>query len=225
MIASYPCPIADAAGCTEAALLLDGVRAHRLLIIAPLFEEMNRTRRWLADVMRQLDAAGIDSFLPDLPGCNESLAALDAQSIASWRAAVDAATAHFMPTAVFALRGGNLLVDERLAVPLVRLAPLDGAKILRGLVRARVMASKEAGDAENADQLMQQGRADGLELAGYRLSPTMVSDLEQAVVANTSDMVLDAAKLGGPPLWLRVEPSHDPEQAAALAALLAAVIR
>ena len=35
-------------------------------------------RRLTVEVMRRLDAAGIDCFLPDLPGCNESLQPLEA---------------------------------------------------------------------------------------------------------------------------------------------------
>ena len=51
-----------------------------------MFDEANKLRHFTIELMRRLDTAGIDTFLPDLPGCNESLAPLEAQT--GWQRSV-----------------------------------------------------------------------------------------------------------------------------------------
>ena len=87
----WPSPAVDGGTRNEAALAFDGGREARLLVIPPLFEEANKLRHQLVEVLRRLDASGIDSFIPDLPGCNESRALLGQQTLENWRAATAAA--------------------------------------------------------------------------------------------------------------------------------------
>lgn len=219
MPATWPCPgpsgIAD-----EYAVAFDRGRAVRLLIVPPLFEEMNRTRRMLIEMQRQLDALGVDSMLPDLPGCNESTQAFAAQSLGSWRDAMAAAARHFAATHVLAVRGGALVFPTNL--PGWVLEPLKGSSILRQLLRARVLAAKEAGREESSADLLEQGRNHGLELAGYHLSAALVAGLDAAVPQDEGQVVLRQAALGGSALWLRSEPGEDPAQSASLARIIAA---
>ncbi len=219
MPATWPCPgpsgIAD-----EYAVLFDRARPVRLLIVPPLFEEMNRTRRMLIETQRRLDGLGIDSMLPDLPGCNESAQAFSAQSLGSWRDAMAAASRHFVATHVLALRGGALVFPTNL--PGWVLEPQKGSAILRQLLRARVLSAKEAGAEENSTDLLEHGRNHGLELAGYRLSAALVAGLDAAVPQDEGQRVIRQSDLGGGPLWLRSEPGEDPAQSAALARLIAA---
>src|SRR3546814_11084271 len=49
-----------------------GTSSATILIVPPLFEEANRTRRTLVLAMRALAAEGFAALLPDLPGQNES---------------------------------------------------------------------------------------------------------------------------------------------------------
>ncbi len=109
MIASWPYPHADGKSADEYALVFDRSRDARLLILPPLFEEANKLRHLLVEVMRRLDGAGIGSFLPDLPGCNESLQPLAQQTLASWRGAGVAAVAHFRASHVLAVRASAIL--------------------------------------------------------------------------------------------------------------------
>ena len=67
--ASWPCLLGHGQMADEMALSFDQHRRWRLLIVPALFEEANRLRRFTVEVMRRLDNAGVDSFLPDLPGC------------------------------------------------------------------------------------------------------------------------------------------------------------
>jgi hypothetical protein len=216
VIGSWPSP----QGGEEYAVTFDRGRARRLLVLPALFDEHNKLRHFTVEVMRRLDAAGIDSFLPDLPGVNESRARLEAQSLAEWREAAAAAAAHFAASHVLSIRGGALCEPTRPAV--LRYAPAIGSSILRALLRARVIASKEAGVAESTEALTALGRAEGLELGGYRLSPAMIADLETAEPSGGAALAnIAQADLGGPALWLRAEPDHSAEQADALAALVA----
>jgi hypothetical protein len=210
-------------GGDEYALAFDRGRERRLLVLPALFDEGNKLRHFTVEVLRRIDASGIAAFLPDLPGCNESLAPLERQSLAGWRAAAQAAAAHFDATHVLSLRAGALCEPEGL--PTLRYAPATGGALLRGLLRARVLASKEAGVEEEREALLAQGRREGLELAGYRLGATMVRELETAEPSGGAALANVAqADLGGAGLWLRAEPDHDPAQADALARIVAAAV-
>jgi hypothetical protein len=226
VIAAWPCPdAADAAGGTvpEYALRFDAGRRHRLLIVPALFDEANRLRRLTVEVMRRLDLAGIDCMLPDLPGCNESRQRLETVSLTTWSSAMVAAARHFAATHVLTIRGGALLAPQ--ALPGWRYAPVGGAVILRQMLRMRILTSREAGVEETQLGLLAMGRAEGLDLAGYRLSPAMIAALESAEAPATSQSIIGQDLLGGSPLWLRAEPDEDRAQADALAAILAIGMR
>jgi hypothetical protein len=123
--------------------------ARRILIVPALFEEANRTRRMWAEAMRAMAAAGLFAALPDLPGCNESLAPLERQTLASWRDAMAAAARHFAATHAISLRGGALVAPATL--PGWRVEPIGGASVLRPLLRARTVAAREDGRSETID--------------------------------------------------------------------------
>lgn len=220
----WPCPLPDGESSEEYALAFDHGREQRLLIIPALFDEMNRMRRFTVEVMRRLDASGIDCVLPDLPGTNESLAPLETQSLGSWQAAMKAAAAHFRTTHVLAIRGGAMLVPDSL--PGWLYAPAKGSAILRQILRARTLASKEAGREEKREDLVSLALSEGIELAGYRIGPQLFADLEEADAGPGDGLsVIEQAMLGGPGLWLRAEPGESRELADALAAILAIGMR
>ena len=215
---SWPCP-GPAGKSDEYALVIDRDRAKRLLIVPPLFDEANRMRRMLADAMRLLDKAGIDSFLPDLPGCNESLQTFSAQSLHGWRSAMHHAARHFAVTNVLGVRGGALVFP--LTLPGIVLEPAKGPTILRQLLRARTIAAREAGQHEDMATLLETGRTQGLELAGYRCGASLIAGLENALPELESQRIIMQGELGGGGLWLRAEPAAAPEQSANLARLIA----
>lgn len=195
--------------------------AARVLIVPALFEEANRTRRMLVETMRGLAAQGVASVLADLPGCNESAAPLDAQDLASWRAATASAAKHFAVTHVLSLRGGALVAPTNL--PGWRFEPIAGAQVLRPMLRARTVSAREEGRAETMDGLLAQGCEAGIELAGYRLGATMVRELDESGISDVAGQtVVKLADLGGAALWLRSEPGEDAELSSALAARIAA---
>jgi hypothetical protein len=197
-------------------------RAVRVLVVPALFEEANRTRRMVVEALRRLDAAGIDAVLPDLPGCNESLAAFADQTLECWRAAMAAAATHFAATHVLTVRGGALVAPSSLSG--WALDPAKGASLLRQLLRARALASREAGRPEGAADLLETGRAHGLYLAGYPCSAALIAGLEAAAAPAGHWRAIAQAELGGGALWLRSEPGEDPGQSERLAAIVAAEI-
>lgn len=204
----------------EYALCIDHGRSSRLLIVPALFDEGNRLRRLTVEVMRRLGAAGIDCFLPDLPGCNESLQSHGEQSLALWREAMAAAAVQLRATHVLSIRGGALVVPEDL--PGWRYSPVNGATILRQMLRMRIVSAREAGREETQAGLLESGLADGIELGGYRLSPAMVADLQDATPPDgTEQSIIGQDMIGGGGLWLRAEPDEDRAQADALAAVVA----
>lgn len=202
------------------ALVYDRGRASRLLVLPALFDEANKLRRQIVEVMHRLDLSGVDSFLPDLAGCNESTAPLETQTLENWRSAAQAAAAKFGASHVLAIRAGCLLAPPGL--PGWRYAPTTGAKVLRSLLRARTIAAREAGRSETIEELSSNARTQGIELAGWTIGAAMFSSLEKAV-ANTDSQqaVIHQSDIGGGSLWLRAEPDDDPEQADMLAALVA----
>jgi hypothetical protein len=164
VIASWTITGADGATGEELLVAFDQVRPVRVLVCPAWFDEANKLRRFTVEVMRRLDKAGIDSFLPDLPGCNDSLAPLEVQTLAGWKAGMTSAAHFFRATHVLAIRAGALLAPTH--IPGWHYAPQSGNKLLRGMVRARTIAAREAGRdfAEELSLYLVHGL---LHLAGY----------------------------------------------------------
>ena len=202
------------------ALVFDRRREHRLLVLPALFDEANKMRRQTVEVMRRLDLSGIDCFLPDLAGCNESLQPLDIQTLENWRAAALAAATQFKATHVLSIRAGCLLAPPTL--PGWRYAPTTGAKALRSLLRARTIAARETGQTENIKDLSTTAHTQGIVLAGWPIGAALFTALELAVAnADSQQTIIEQSDIGSAGLWLRAEPGEDPEQADMLAALIA----
>ncbi len=223
MYVGWPCPQPEGGTGEESALSFDHARARRVLVLPALFDEANKTRHQAIEIMRRLDAGGMDSVLPDLPGCNESTAPLAQQTIAGWRKAAAAATVHFSATHVLTIRAGAWLAPP--ALPGWLYAPAKPGPVLRGMLRARTIAAHEAGREETGADLLEGARSEGIELAGWELGAALVRELEALEFKpHAAHRIIEAADVGGAPLWLRAEPDFDPAQANALAALMLAEI-
>ncbi|HLZ79321.1 MAG TPA: hypothetical protein VKQ09_08285 [Sphingomonas sp.] len=185
----------------------------QLLILQPLFEEMNRCRALVAAVCRDLAWRGFGCWLPDLPGTGESPRALERVDWPLWSEAVRAAAALIemrsgRPADCVSFRGGGLLDD----VPDARrwrFAPTSGRSLLSDLRRSALA-----------------GGGDPTAPAGYRPSSALSDALQAAdVVADDRDRTLRLVSDDRPahrhidaaPLWRRPEPTR----ADGLATLLA----
>lgn len=188
-----------------------------LLLVPPLLEEMNRTRAFIATLMRRLAALGFSCWLIDLPGTGESERPLEACTWGEWRQAVaDAANCIERKPLIASIRGGALLDDAAAGLPIWRFAPAEGSSLARDLVRASMLKPEQLKEAR-------------IDLAGYRLSDTLFAALSEAksegpsrTVRLASDRAEADLKVEGAALWRRSEPGNDPELAALLADDLAA---
>jgi hypothetical protein len=180
----------------------------QIMILEPLFEEKNRTRRMITEIMRRLDGLGIGSALPDLPGTGESLLEVEQVSLSDWQQAVLAAAQLIQPVTIASFRGGAMLDSIGGARGVWRFAPETGARLIRDMERTRIASGE-----------------DGL-LGGNKLSPAFVDELKAAApnpVPNLRIVRLDSdageadLKVEGTPLWRRAEPDEAPALSAALA--------
>ena len=212
---------------SEHQLRIDPAGAPRatIVVLPPLFEEANRTRRTLVLAMRALAADGFAALMPDLPGQNESLVPLAEVDLERWQDALAEVVAGIEgPVVVASVRGGALIDHRAKAAAWWRLAPVGGASLLRTLLRARVAADREAGVTSSLESLQAAARSEALLLAGNALSPAMVAQLGQAEaqpVEPLRSVALGAGGIAGTPLWLRAEPGEDAPMAAAIAADIA----
>lgn len=202
----------------------DADATRRILIIPPLFDEMNRIRATLVTAMRDLAERGAKTMLPDIPGCNESLASISSQTLTSWHAAMTAAAGQLNASHVASIRGGAL-IDDGITLPHWRLAPSKGGLILKTMLRTRIASDKEAGKTSSIDSLMADVQAGPIELSGYLLCADMLAGLDTAlpdasVQAREVSVGEEPGQLWGKPIWLRAEPQEDPDMSAALAAEL-----
>ncbi|MBV7260032.1 hypothetical protein [Erythrobacter crassostreae] len=216
MIADWPCPLPDGGVADELAVHIGDGTNGRILVIPPLFDEHNKMRRHLIEVMRRLGEADFACFLPDLPGWNESSSPLEKQTLGHWQTCIISAVQHFEISHVLAVRSGALLLPETASG--WTYAPQAGSKLLRSMLRARTIASKEAGKNETLDELAALGRSQGIVLAGWRLSASLFQQLENAEPVKAENVTaIDQSLVGRSGLWLRAEPDEDPAQADALA--------
>ena len=186
-----------------------------ILFLPPLFEEMNRTRAFIATIMRELARRGYGCWLPDLPGTGESSLALEACSWSDWRTAVRDAAEHVSrvagrTAALASVRGGALLDEAAEAGCRWRFAPVEGASLARDMVRASMLKPE-------------QMQGPFVDLAGYRLSERLLAALTDAKLQTVgrvrtvrlhSDRNEADGKLEGTALWRRSEPANAPELAA-----------
>jgi hypothetical protein len=210
-------------GVREAMLRFGPENPAPVLVLPPLFEEANRTRFFLVEIMRGLVLRGIATMLPDLPGTNDSpVATVDAR-FADWQAAIATLPA---PVATISLRGGALL-DTTAATDLHwRFAPETGARLLRDMIRSTAMTSSlKPSEVETA------ARTNPSVLGGNEIHPELFVALEAALpssAGNIRNVRLEDdpgeadIRVAGTPLWRRAEPDHDAALAEALVADIAA---
>lgn len=212
-------------------------RGPQVLMVAPLFEEMNRTRALLADIGRQLSGHGIGSWLPDLPGTGDSGLPFAAASWAKWRDAVQEtcklmAASHGTRPHLLAVRGGALLADGTDVSSRYLIAPVaSGERLLRELLRTRLAADQERGASTSLAALETTLAKAVVEMGGYPISPDLAADLRAAslpafeptrigaLTGSAGDRLFD-----GPPVWRQAEPAAAPALARDIADDLAAWI-
>lgn len=162
------------------------------LVVPPFGEEMNKSRRMIAEVARTLAARGVATVLPDLFGTGDSAGEFDEATWEIWqddvtRAAAWAASEGWAVSGLFCVRLGCVLGAElaRDRLPGIRCTVFwqpvtDGERFLNQFLRLRVAASMmDSQKRESAGELrkrLQQGES--LEVAGYKLSARLAQDID-----------------------------------------------
>ncbi len=166
----------------------------QVLVVPPLFEEMNKSRRMLALVSAELRNQGFETIIPDLTGTGESWGDIsdatwlgwldDLDTVHNWMSANSEAT----PLYILSIRAGCLLANDWLSRrnPLVQREILvqpcpNGKTFITQFMRLRVMANRLAGIDESMADLKEEldgGRS--VEIAGYMLAPDLVSGIENS---------------------------------------------
>lgn len=204
------------AGGREAMLRVGPDGAPVVVAALPLFEEGNRTRAAVVDVLRRLAAQGIAGALPDLPGTGESLVATCDATVAMWRDSFAAACAALAGRVhVMGWRGGALVDGDADVASRWYLAPMSGTSVVRELERLR----RAGGGADFGGNALSAAMLDGL--AGGE--PATAGTLR--VVRLESDPKAADRKIAGVPLWRGSEPEVDAALQAAVAADVAAWVR
>ncbi|MEP7008306.1 MAG: hypothetical protein ABI810_20165 [Sphingomonas bacterium] len=225
----------DWAGGREAMLRFGPDTGPVVIAATPLFEEANRTRAFIVTILRALAAQGIAGALPDLPGTGESLIETEYVSIKTWNTAFSSAVDRFnpgiRPVHAVAVRGGALVDAAAPVASRWHFAPIAGEGLVRDMLRARLAAAKESGEAIEAETIAPPGPP--VELAGNRLSRALLAELGSSapsdhpplrIVRLDTDTQPADRHVAGAPLWRRSEPGNDPNLARLLADDIAAWI-
>lgn len=214
------------AGREELCLCAGAQSLRRILLVPPLFDEMNRMRKMLVDVMHSLEALDIGSFLPDLPGTNESLVALETVTLSDWQNAVKACAQQNDISHIASFRGGVLAVAGLPSASHWIFNPVKGATLLRTMLRTKVASDKESGFSTSLAELTSRAEAGPLELAGNIVGSDLFKQLnstgipalaKQRIVRLDSDNKPCDGQIQGSALWLRAEPDEDPAMSASIA--------
>ncbi len=212
------------------AVIRCGDTGPTVLILAPLFEEANRMRRSLVQVMRGLarDHA-IATLLPDLPGTGDSMMPAGDVRLGDWHDAV-AALAQTLPRPRYtaAFRGGALLDTAADADFRWRLSPEPGERLLRDMVRATALSSRMKPAVLEAEARKRQSV-----LLGNPVDPALFVALSDAVIpegpATTVTLSTEVAPsdrvLPASPPWRRAEPVEDAGLVSAIVADIAGWVR
>ncbi len=154
-----------------------------VLLLPPLLEEMNRTRRQLHDLAEALSARGLPVLLLDLTATGDSGGELSGVSWSVWQDDIDRARRwlaerHARPPLLCAFRGGALLLSGHQDCPQLAVAPITtGAQQLQQWLRLKKMAARMAGETLTDATLQAELERTGVEVAGYWLAPAFATSL------------------------------------------------
>lgn len=184
------------------------MRSTHILVLPPLFEEANRMRRTIVQLMRILDTHGHGVTLPDLPGMGENPALAAGISLREMTDALARLSRQIQQssqrTVVASFRSGALLDHAVCADGYWRFAPEDGASLLR------VMDRMPRDFSDYLSSLTSISR----ECVG-------TSSLSERDVLRTVRLTSDKSpaclRVTSPPLWRWAEPGEVPGLAETLA--------
>jgi len=188
-----------------------------LLFLPPFAEEMNKSRRMMAQLGHALAARDWIMALPDPFGTGDSEGDFADARWAAWRADVLTAAGALRERGVERLILGGLRTGVLLALDTLRALPspperlllwqpvTSGRQFLTRFLRLRLAASMSGGERESTPDLRARLAAgESLEIAGYELSPALAEALEgldATALAPPADLPVD---------WFEVSSADEP---------------
>ncbi len=190
-----------------------------VLLIPPFAEEMNKSRKMFTELAKRMSLQGVDVLLFDFYGTGDSEGDFSQATIALWRENVSTCYQWLKQQGdvenidIVALRAGSLLAIDFVSSSsqlninkLILWQPVfNGKQFIGQFFRLRLAASMmENGDKkESLQSLKQQLNDEGfIEIAGYRLSQTLVEEFE-GLNFTTSDKLsvekIEWLEVGMPP--------------------------
>ncbi len=166
--------------------------AHWVLVVPPLFEDLNKSRRTLSLLGRTLAEQGLGCLLPDLYGTGDSEGDVSAATWDTWIADLTRTHAWLLQEGarrvdLLALRGGALLGWDWLAgataeIPVFILwhPVINGRQAVQHLLRLHLAGGLLGREGSESVASLRAGLAQTgwIEIAGYRLSAELVASLE-----------------------------------------------
>lgn len=164
-----------------------------VLVVPPFGEEMNKSRRMIAETAQRLCESGVAVVMPDLFGTGDSEGDFREANVERWLEDLETtrryAEARGLPVkAILAVRLGCALAVaamRRGALPAVEASAwwqptLDGKRHVAQFLRLRVAGGSMRGATpETVDELLKKSAGgETLAVAGYELSPSLVRGLE-----------------------------------------------
>lgn len=165
-----------------------------VLVVPPFAEEMNKSRRMIAEVGRRLEGSGVGMLQVDLFGTGDSEGEFAQADWQRWKADLAAAMQWAAAEGaairgMLAIRLGCILGSEALAGigQSVRRTVLwqpvtSGRRFLEQFLRLRVAASMMGGDSKETVAMLRSRLKSGerLEVAGYEIGGALADQLDAA---------------------------------------------
>lgn len=162
-----------------------------IVFVPPFGEEMNKSRRMMAETALLLAEEGFTSVIPDFFGTGDSEGEFSEATWSGWRgdleSVVDFTRREFGPlVGIVAIRLGCSLVHEYLGIArllsslkVVFWAPVfNGSMFLREFLRLRVAAAMMSNRRETMAELTGRfSKGDSVEVAGYEVGPTLFNEI------------------------------------------------
>jgi exosortase A-associated hydrolase 2 len=167
-----------------------------VVMLPPLFEELNKSRRMYALQARSFASRGLIAILPDLHGIGDSEGDISTASLQIWRQDLDNVMQWIGESEkpqrihVFGLRSAALffgMIDSTVSpiASWILWSPIErGSRLVRDLFRQALIVARNRGDASITSKgLRERASAQGyIEISGYRLSADLLGQLENLSV-------------------------------------------
>lgn len=167
-----------------------------VLVVPPFAEEMNKSRRMVAEISRGLAKGGLATVVVDLFGTGDSAGDFSEASWDGWQHDLGNVR-HWCRSrglnfsGLLAVRLGGALAADAISsgrLPAVERSVLwqpvfDGPRYLTQFLRLRVAATLASGGGRETVALLRERfyRGETIEVAGYRLAPGLVSEIDAIV--------------------------------------------